>query len=91
MPLLTGQEFASAGEIRIFSQNSVENAAVLSRTCFIKESQEVPRWLYGEARPAQRPLVLRRLGFRRQLLPRDLLRRRTPIRAILRRATPRSG
>lgn len=42
MSLLTGQEFASAGEIRIFSQNPVENAAVLSQTCFIKESQKYP-------------------------------------------------
>lgn len=42
MSLLTGQEFASAGEIRIFSQNPVENAAVLSRTCFIKKSQQYP-------------------------------------------------
>lgn len=42
MSLLTGQELASAGEIRIFSQNPVENAAVLSQTCFIKESQKYP-------------------------------------------------
>ncbi|PPI17988.1 ABC transporter ATP-binding protein [Rathayibacter sp. AY1D2] len=42
MSLLTGQEFASSGEIRVFGQSPVENAAVLSRTCFIKESQKYP-------------------------------------------------
>ncbi|QHC67366.1 ATP-binding cassette domain-containing protein [Rathayibacter sp. VKM Ac-2759] len=42
MSLLTGQEFASAGDIRVFGASPVENAAVLSRTCFIKESQKYP-------------------------------------------------
>ncbi|PPI21262.1 ABC transporter ATP-binding protein [Rathayibacter sp. AY1B5] len=42
MSLLTGQEFASSGEIRVFGRSPVENAAVLSRTCFIKESQKYP-------------------------------------------------
>ncbi|SMH32082.1 ABC-2 type transport system ATP-binding protein [Rathayibacter oskolensis] len=42
MSLLTGQEFASSGEIRVFGASPVENAAVLSRTCFIKESQKYP-------------------------------------------------
>ncbi|KZX22329.1 ABC transporter family protein [Rathayibacter tanaceti] len=42
MSLLTGQEFANSGEIRVFGQSPVENAAVLSRTCFIKESQKYP-------------------------------------------------
>ncbi|MCS0500659.1 ABC transporter ATP-binding protein [Protaetiibacter mangrovi] len=42
MQLLTGQEFASSGEIRVFGQNPVENAKVLDRVCFIKESQRYP-------------------------------------------------
>jgi ABC-2 type transport system ATP-binding protein len=42
MSLLTGQEFASGGRIRVFGASPVENAAVLSRTCFIKESQKYP-------------------------------------------------
>ncbi|PWJ64808.1 ABC-2 type transport system ATP-binding protein [Rathayibacter iranicus NCPPB 2253 = VKM Ac-1602] len=42
MSLLTGQEFASAGEIRIFGHSPVENAAVLFRTCFIKEGPKYP-------------------------------------------------
>jgi len=42
MSLLTGQEFASAGEIRVFGENPLENAGVLGRTCFIKEAQRYP-------------------------------------------------
>ena len=42
MQLLTGQEFASSGEIRVFGESPVENAAVLERTSFIKESQKYP-------------------------------------------------
>ncbi|CAN5320892.1 ABC transporter ATP-binding protein [soil metagenome] len=42
MSLLTGQEFASAGTIEVFGQSPVENASVLERTAFIKESQRYP-------------------------------------------------
>jgi len=42
MQLLTGQQFASEGSIRVFGENPVENAAVLQNTCFIKESQKYP-------------------------------------------------
>lgn len=42
MQLLTGQDFASSGEIRLFGANPVENAPVLERTAFIKESQRYP-------------------------------------------------
>jgi ABC-2 type transport system ATP-binding protein len=42
MQLLTGQEFASSGEIRVFGESPVENARVLERTAFIKESQRYP-------------------------------------------------
>ena len=37
--LLTGQLFATHGEIDLFGASPVENAKVLSRVCFIKESQ----------------------------------------------------
>lgn len=42
MQLLTGQEFASQGTIRLFGEDPVENAGALGRTCFIKESQVYP-------------------------------------------------
>jgi ABC-2 type transport system ATP-binding protein len=42
MSLLTGQEFADAGRIEVFGQSPVENAGVLERICFIKESQKYP-------------------------------------------------
>ncbi len=39
MQLLTGQAFASGGSIHVFGADPLENEAVLSRICFIKESQ----------------------------------------------------
>ena len=42
MQLLTGQQFATRGEISVFGQSPVENAAVLGNICFIKESQSYP-------------------------------------------------
>jgi ABC-2 type transport system ATP-binding protein len=42
MQLLTGQQFASNGSVRVFGQSPVENAAVLGNICFIKESQSYP-------------------------------------------------
>ncbi len=42
MQLLTGQDFATSGEIRVFGQSPVENADVLQRVCFVKESQKYP-------------------------------------------------
>jgi ABC-2 type transport system ATP-binding protein len=42
MSLLTAQEFATSGEIALFGENPVENARVLERVCFIKESQKYP-------------------------------------------------
>ena len=42
MQLLTGQDFASSGRIRLFGESPVENAGVLERTAFIKESQRYP-------------------------------------------------
>jgi ABC-2 type transport system ATP-binding protein len=42
MQLLTGQDFATSGEIRVFGQSPVENASVLQKLSFIKESQKYP-------------------------------------------------
>jgi ABC-2 type transport system ATP-binding protein len=46
MQLLTGQDFASGGSIRVFGQTPVENARVLQNVCFIKESQKYPDDFY---------------------------------------------
>lgn len=42
MQLLTGQDFATSGSIEVFGQSPVENASVLQRISFIKESQRYP-------------------------------------------------
>lgn len=42
MQLLTGQLFATEGEIRVFGGNPVESADVLRRVCFIQEGQVYP-------------------------------------------------
>lgn len=42
MQLVSGQEFASSGVIRVFGADPVENSDVLGRMCFIKESQVYP-------------------------------------------------
>jgi len=42
MQLLTGQDFATSGSIEVFGQSPVENAKVLQRVSFIKESQRYP-------------------------------------------------
>ena len=42
MKLLTGQIFASSGEMRVLGDNPVENPQVLAQTCFIQESQKYP-------------------------------------------------
>ncbi|MGO4536307.1 ABC transporter ATP-binding protein [Leifsonia sp. 2MCAF36] len=42
MQLITGQDFPSAGDIRVFGEPPTENARVLQNICFIKESQRYP-------------------------------------------------
>jgi ABC-2 type transport system ATP-binding protein len=42
MQLLTGQDFATSGDIRVFGASPVENARVLQNISFIKESQRYP-------------------------------------------------
>lgn len=39
MQMLTGQSFPTSGAVSVFGADPVENEAVLSQTCFIKESQ----------------------------------------------------
>lgn len=42
MQLLTGQQFATGGTIKVFGETPVENANVLQNISFIKESQRYP-------------------------------------------------
>jgi ABC-2 type transport system ATP-binding protein len=42
MSLLTAQEFATSGRVEVYGRSPVENASVLERTAFIKESQKYP-------------------------------------------------
>ncbi len=42
MNLLTGQDFATRGDIRVFGASPVENSQVLQNLSFIKESQKYP-------------------------------------------------
>ncbi|MDG4828700.1 ABC transporter ATP-binding protein [Solwaraspora sp. WMMD1047] len=48
MQILTAQNFASSGEVAVFGAHPYENERVLSRTCFIKESQTYPQNLRVE-------------------------------------------
>ena len=43
MQILTAQNFASSGEVSVFGEHPYENERVLSRICFIKESQTYPQ------------------------------------------------
>ncbi|WJH23664.1 ABC transporter ATP-binding protein [Pseudarthrobacter defluvii] len=42
MSILTAQNFPSSGEVRVFGENPYENPRVLSRMCFVRESQKYP-------------------------------------------------
>lgn len=42
MQLLTGQDFATSGTIRVLGAAPAENAGVLENVCFIKEAQKYP-------------------------------------------------
>lgn len=42
MSILTAQNFATSGEVRVFGENPYENAKILSRMCFVRESQKYP-------------------------------------------------
>ena len=42
MSILTAQNFATSGEIRVFGERPYENAKVLRRMCFVREGQKYP-------------------------------------------------
>ncbi|SFI52622.1 MULTISPECIES: ABC transporter ATP-binding protein [Microbacterium] len=42
MSILTAQNFATRGDVRIFGEEPYENARVLGRMCFVRESQQYP-------------------------------------------------
>lgn len=42
MHMITAQQFPTSGELRVFGEDPYENTRVLSRICFIKESQKYP-------------------------------------------------
>lgn len=42
MSIITAQNFATSGEVHVFGEAPYENAHVLSRVCFVRESQKYP-------------------------------------------------
>ena len=42
MSILTAQNFATSGEVRVFGQNPYENAKVLQRMCFVARARSIP-------------------------------------------------
>ena len=42
MSILTAQNFATSGTVRVFGENPYENERVLPRMCFVRESQKYP-------------------------------------------------
>ena len=42
MSILTAQNFPTIGDVRVFGEHPYENARVLSRMCFVRESQKYP-------------------------------------------------
>lgn len=42
MSILTAQNFATGGQVSVFGEKPYENARVLSRMCFVRESQKYP-------------------------------------------------
>ena len=42
MSILTAQNFATAGRVRVFGEDPYENPRILSRMCFVRESQKYP-------------------------------------------------
>ncbi|MCR2783006.1 MULTISPECIES: ABC transporter ATP-binding protein [unclassified Microbacterium] len=42
MSILTAQNFATSGDVRVFGEHPYENARILQRMCFVRESQKYP-------------------------------------------------
>jgi ABC-2 type transport system ATP-binding protein len=49
MRIITGQEFPTAGTIRVFGEPPAENDAVLRRMVFVREEQSYPDFRVGDA------------------------------------------
>ena len=64
MSILTAQNFATSGDVRIFGQHPYENAKVLQRMCFVRESQKYPDDALPEARASRRRGCSSRTGTR---------------------------
>ena len=60
MSILTAQAFATSGSVRVFGEEPYENARVLQRVCFVRESQRYPE----DATPAH-AFAIARLFFPR--------------------------
>ncbi|MFT4135331.1 ABC transporter ATP-binding protein [Microbacterium sp.] len=58
MSILTAQNFATSGTVRVFGEDPYENAPVLGRMCFVRESQKYP-----EDATARHALAMARLFF----------------------------
>ena len=48
MRIIAGQEFASAGDVRVFGANPVENDSILRRMVFVREDQAYPDFKVGQ-------------------------------------------
>jgi ABC-2 type transport system ATP-binding protein len=44
MRILTAQEFATSGDVRVFGGHPYENSHVLRQLCFVKDTQKYPRY-----------------------------------------------
>lgn len=86
MSILTAQGFATSGDVEVFGEHPYENARVLNRMCFVRESQKYP-----EDATAKHALATARLFFPRwdQSLAEELiddfrLPLKTPIKKLSR-------
>ena len=64
MSILTAQNFATSGDVRVFGEQPYENARVLARMCFVRESQKYPDDAMPHARVPRRRGCSSRTGAR---------------------------
>ena len=86
MSIMTAQNFATSGSVRVFGEEPYENARILSRLCFVRESQKYP-----DDSNARHALAAARLFFPRwdqefadQLVDEFQLPLKTPIKKLSR-------
>lgn len=86
MSILTAQGFATSGEVEVFGEHPYENAGVLNRMCFVRESQKYP-----EDATAKHAIATARLFFPRwdqpfaeELINDFRLPMKTPIKKLSR-------